>query len=376
MIGFEPPQIAMNFPSERIRDQIQAVLTAWGMEADLVHTTVDVMVDTDLAGIDSHGISMLTLYEELRSLGRLNLRAHPTVVREGPATALIDGQSGLGHAAGVMGMELAIRKARVLGVGIASVFNSAHFGAAGYYASMAAKEGLLGLVASSARAVLVAPTRGAVPVLGTNPLAFAAPGRRNRPFVLDMATSTAAMNKVKVYGFNHKPLPAGWVLDEHGQPVTDAEEAMARFGRPDAGGLTPLGGTSEMASHKGYGLAAMVQILSATLSGASFSPIRNRSQGPDDPDNIGHFLMAMDPQAFRPAGAFEDDLDALVDELHATPPTNPAEPVLVAGDPEAESRKRREREGIPIPPALAEKIRGICGRCGAPFVLQVPEVPG
>ena len=86
--------------------------------------------------------------------------------------------------------------------------------------------------------------------------------------------------------------------------------------------------------------------------------------------------MAMDPQAFRPAGAFEDDLDALVDELHATPPTNPAAPVLVAGDPEAESRKRREREGIPIPPALAEKIRGLCGRCGAPFVLQVPEVPG
>ena len=146
------------------------------------------------------------------------------------------------------------------------------------------------------------PTRGAAPVLGTNPIAFAAPARRNRPFVLDMATTTVAANKVKVYDLNRKPLPEGWVVDERGPPVTDAALAMDYLFKRPEGGLTPLGGTPEMGSHKGYGLAMMVQILGATLTGGSFSPLRNRdADGPDEPDNIGHFFLAIDPKAFRPA---------------------------------------------------------------------------
>ena len=360
----------MNVSAERISRQIESVLTAWGMEAEAVKTTVGVMTDTDLSGVDSHGIAMLTLYEELRSRGQLNFRAHPKVVREGPASALIDADNGLGHPAGVMGMRLAVDKARTAGVGVVSVFRSAHFGAAGYYAAIAANEGFLGLVASSARGVLVVPTRAAGPLLGTNPLAFAAPARRNRPFVLDMATSTAAMNKVKALGFKGRTLPAGWVLDEAGKPVTDPADAMARFGRADAGGLTPLGGTQEMASYKGYGLAMMVQILAATLSGASFSPIRNRTLKAGEPDTIGHFFMAIDPKAFRPLGAFEDDLDAAIDLFHGAPATDPDFPVLVAGDPEQKAREIRLREGVPIPSPLLEKIQGICERCGVAFVLK------
>jgi LDH2 family malate/lactate/ureidoglycolate dehydrogenase len=124
-----------------------------------------------------------------------------------------------------------------------------------------------------------------------------------------------------------------------------------------------------MSSHKGYGLAMMAHILGGALSGASFSPIRVKTQKPSDPDNLGHFFLAIDPEAFRPAGAFEDDLDAAIDELHATPPVDPALPVLVAGDPEAASREKRLREGIPMPQPLVQKIRDICGRSGAPFVL-------
>jgi len=291
----------MNVSAELVSKQITSVLTAWGMEPEAVRTTVDVMVDTDLAGIDSHGISMLMLYEQLISRGLLHLRARPEIVREGPATALIDGHDGLGHPASVMGMRLAIQKARTTGVGVVTVYHSAHFGPAGYYAAIAAKEGFLGMVASSSRAILVVPTRAAAPVLGTNPLAFAAPASRNRPFILDMATSTAAMNKVKVYDFHHKPLPPGWVLDENGKPVTDSADAMTRVSRPNAGGLTPLGGTPEMASHKGYGLAMMAQILGATLSGGAFSPIHNRTRKEAEADNVGHFFMAIDPKAFRPS---------------------------------------------------------------------------
>jgi len=359
----------MNVPAERVRQQIVSVLTAWGMAPDLVRTTAEVMVETDLAGVDSHGIQMLADYDQSRQKGKLNLQANPHVVRENAVTALVDADAGLGHPAAVKGMALAIEKALAMGVGVVSVFNSHHFGAAGYYAAMAPARGLIGMVTSATRSIGVVPTRAALPVLGTNPIAFAAPTRRNPPFRLDMATSTVALNKIKVYQLNDKPIPAGWVLDGDGDPVTNADLAMEVLRNRPEGGLTPVGGTAEMSSHKGYGLAMMVHILGGALSGASFSPIRNKTQRPQDPDNLGHFFMAIDPKAFRPEGAFEDDLDAAIDVLHATPPADPALPVLVAGDPERMTREKRLKEGIPIPAKLAEGIRGVCERAGVKFIL-------
>jgi LDH2 family malate/lactate/ureidoglycolate dehydrogenase len=227
-------------------------------------------------------------------------------------------------------------------------------------------------VTSSTRDVTVVPTRGSAPVLGTNPLAFAAPAGRNRPFLLDMSTSTAAANKVKVHELNGWPVPGGWVVDERGRPVTDPVQAMDLVWRrrsAGGGGLTPLGGSAEMASHKGYGLGVMVQLLSATLSGASFSPERNRTRPPGSPDDIGHFLLALDPRAFREEGAFEADADRVLDALRAAPPADPALPVLVAGDPEEAARVARTEGTLRVPAALAAKIRDICGRCGAPYLL-------
>ena len=356
--------------AERVRAQIVSILESWGMDPELVRTTAQVMVETDLAGIDSHGVSMLMDYENSKSKGKLNVRARPRVVRDSAVTALIDADAGLGHPAAVMGMRLAAEKAKAMGVGVVSVFNSHHFGAAGYYAALASKEGLVGMVTSATRSIAVVPTRAAVPVLGTNPIAFAAPARRNRPFLLDMATSSVANNKIKVYELNGKRLPPGWVLDGQGEPVTDPAAALRIiYDRKGEGGQTPLGGTAEMSSHKGYGLALMVHILGGTLSGASFSPIRVKTQKPSDPDRLGHFFLAIDPRAFRPEGAFEDDLDAVIDVLHATPAVDPALPVLVPGDPEAEARERRRREGIPLPASLLEKLRGVCERSGVPFIL-------
>ncbi|HEV7801689.1 MAG TPA: Ldh family oxidoreductase [Burkholderiales bacterium] len=362
----------MNVAADRVREQITSILTAWGMNAELVQTTVEAMLETDLAGVDSHGISMLMDYEQSSIKGKLNLAARPRIVRQNPVTALIDADAGLGHPAAVMGMNLAIEKALAMGVGVVSVFNSHHFGAAGYYAQLAPKRGLIGLVTSASRTINTVPTRATVPVLGTNPIAFAAPANRNRRFLLDMATATVAANKVKVYDLNNKPLPAGWVLDDSGQPVTDASKAMMvlkQRGKDQGGGLAPLGGTAEMSSHKGYGLSMLAHILGGTLSGASFSPIRVKTQQPKDPDNLGHFFMALDPKAFRDEGAFESDLDDAIDVLHGTPAVDPGEPVLVHGDPEAASREQRLRDGIPIPQKLADQIRAICERCGAPYVL-------
>lgn len=359
----------MNVAAETVRQQIESILTVWGMEADMVRTTADAMLYSDLAGIDSHGVSMLMAYEDYRAKGKLNLRARPRIVQENPVTALVDAGAGLGHPAAVMAMELANKKALSMGIGAVSVFNSHHFGPAGYYAALASKQGLIGFVTCSTHAVNVVPTRGSVPVLGTNPIAFAAPARRNRPFLLDIATSTVAGNKVRIYDLNKKPLPAGWVLDEKGKPVCDAALAMDYIRNRDVGGITPLGGTAEMGNHKGYGLSMMAQILGSTLGGGSFSPIRFRTKSESEPNNIGHFFMAIDPKSFRPAGEFEDDMDELIDELHAAAPSDPARPVLVAGDPEAAQCEKRSREGIPISAALADQLRAVCQRCAVPFVL-------
>src|SRR5439155_15551612 len=211
-------------------------------------------------------------------------------VRENPATALIDADASLGHPVWAYAMGKAVDKCRTSGVAIVTVFNSHHFGAAGCYSRIAAERGVIGMVTSATRGVTMVPTFGAEPVLGTNPIAFAAPAKRNPPFQLDMATTTVAAGKVKVYKLNHKPLPPGWVVDASGQAVTDPEEAFSHVFEKPEGGITPLGGTRDLGGHKGYGLAVLVHILGGVLSGASFSPIRKRTQRESDPHNIGHFF--------------------------------------------------------------------------------------
>jgi LDH2 family malate/lactate/ureidoglycolate dehydrogenase len=360
----------MQVSADRVRRQILGVLHAWGMAADLAETTADAMVETDLMGIDSHGLSMLMMYDGMRNAGQLDLTARPRVVLDAPATALVDGGANLGHPVAAMAMKLAVEKALSAGIGAVGVRNSHHFGAAGHYARIASKAGVIGFITSSARTVLMVPTRGTLPLLGANPIAFAAPALRHRPFVLDISTSTVAANKVKVYDLNNKPIPQGWVTNEAGEPVTDSAEAMEIIFKQPGGGLTPLGGAESTGGHKGYGLGVMVQILSATLTGAAFGPIRNKTQRPGEPDDIGHFFMAIDPKAFRPEGGFQEDLDSLIDVLRETPPADPARPVRVAGDPEAEERARRLQQGIPVPPALDRHIRDICARSGAKYELS------
>ncbi|HEY7363191.1 MAG TPA: Ldh family oxidoreductase [Methylomirabilota bacterium] len=359
----------MHVPAKQIREQLLSVLRAWGMSEAHAETTAEMMLETDLRGVDSHGISMLPTYDREFRAGRLNMRPNFKTVREGPAMALIDADRSLGHPVSVHAMNLAVDKCRQSAVAVVSVFNSHHFGAAGCYSRIAAERGVIGMVTASTRGVTMVPTFGAEPVMGTNPLAFAAPARRNSPFQLDMATTTVAAGKVKVQKLNHRPLPPGWVVDGNGQAVTDPEEAFRYvFERPE-GGITPLGGAREVGGHKGYGLAVMVHILGGALSGASFSPIRNRTQKPSDPHNIGHFFLAIDPRAFRPAGAFEEDLDQVIDVLHDTRRADPGQPVLVAGDPEMATRAERLRDGVPIPDDLMAQLREVARQAGVPFIL-------
>ncbi len=359
----------MRAPAKQIEAQLSSVFRAWGMSDEHAATTALVMVETDLRGVDSHGISMLPTYDKEFRAGRLNMRPVWKTLRDGPAMALVDADASLGQTESVHAKNLAVDKCHASGVAVVSVVNSHHFGAAGCYSKIAADRGVIGMVTSATRGVTMVPTFGAEPVMGTNPIAFAAPAHRNPPFSLDMATTTVAAGKVKVYKLNHKPLPSGWVVDGDGKPVTDEGDAFGYvFDKPD-GGITPLGGTRDAGSHKGYGLAVMVHILAGTLSGASFSPIRNQTQKSSDPHNIGHFFMAIDPRAFRPEGEFEEDLDQVLDVLRGSKRADANQPVLIPGDPELATRAERLEHGVPIPDDLMVQLRAVATSAGVPFVL-------
>ena len=359
----------MRVPAAKIREQLVAVFEAWGMSAEHAMLTAEMMVETDLRGVDSHGISMLPTYDRELRAGRLNMRPQWKTVRDRPAMARIDADRSLGHPVSAHAMNLAVDKCLATGVAVVSVFNSHHFGAAGCYAKIAADRGVIGMVTSATRGVTLVPTFAAEPVMGTNPLAFAAPARTNAPFQLDMATTTVAAGKVKVHKLNHKPVPAGWVVDGDGRAVTDETQAFRHVFETPEGGITPLGGPRDLGGHKGYGLAVLVHILGGTLGGASFSPLRNRTQRDSDPHNIGHFFMAIDPGAFRDAGEFERDLDDVIDVLHGAKRADPAQPVLVAGDPERLTRAERLEQGVPIPDDLMTQLRAVVETARVPFLL-------
>lgn len=361
---------AKNFSYDLILSQSTQVLEAWGMSPALAARTSRLMCESDLLGVDSHGISMLPTYEAKLQAGSLNLSVEPRVSRRFGATALVDGGAGLGHPAAELGMRTAMELAKEHGVGVAVVRNSHHFGAAGVYARLALEEGLMGLVCSSAAHPILVPTGARAPALGTNPIAFAAPGAKGDAFILDMATTTVAANKVKVYDYYGKPLPSGWVSDADGNAVNDAAAAMDWIFRQALGGLSPLGGTAEMSSHKGYGLAMMIQILGGTLAAASFPAVFHGSRKPGQPDNVGHFMLALNPQAFRPLQEFEQDLSGNLNYLRSMDPVHTDAPVMVAGDPEAAKMAQRSREGIPLSQALLRQLKDLCERAGAPFLLN------
>jgi LDH2 family malate/lactate/ureidoglycolate dehydrogenase len=345
------------------RAQLQALLTAWGMPAHFAERTAEVMSWADLHGVDSHGISMVPSYYERSLNGRVKMSAQPRVLKETPVSALVDGDGGLGHEPGRQAMEIAIRKAKSIGIGVVVVRNSSHFGAAGFYTRMAADAGLVGMAATSASAIQVAPTGGAQARLGTDPWSFAAPSADGAPFLLDMATTTVAAGRIRNKANEGLPAPAGWLLTKEGLPSTDPLEAVQK-----GGFLTSLGGSPEGSSYKGYGLSMMVNILSACLSGSTLITDPMHQKQPFGMD-IGHFFLALNPTLFREEGAFEADVTALCSALRATTPIDPAVPVMVAGDKERRTAELRLRDGIPVGPGLLAKVKAIAQTSGVAWML-------
>src|SRR3954454_18164946 len=357
-------QNAPTAPYEKHRAQLKEILLAWGMPEDNAETTADILSWADLHGVDSHGMSMIPGYDRLRRNGRANMQCRPRIIKETPVSALVDGDGGLGHVPAHFAMRGAIDKAKAAGMAIAAVRNSAHFGATGYYTLMAAKEGLIGMACTSASSIQVAPTFSKEAKLGTDPWSFAAPTNDGNPFLLDMATTTVAAGRIRNRANEGLPCPPGWVLNKDGLLSTDPLEA-----REKNGFLTSLGGSPENSSYKGYGLAVRVNILGACLSGATLITDPLHTKKPQGMD-IGHCFIAIDPDLFRESGDFQADVSRLCDDLRATTPVDPAQPVMVAGDPQWKNAEQRLRDGIPVGAGLMAQVRQIAQAAAAPWLLD------
>src|SRR5256714_1230488 len=262
---FKVPQQDQVLVSEAaLRRTVAQIFEKLGVSADDAADAADVLTMTDVRGVETHGVSnMLRAYVRDYRAGKLDPRPGWRIVRQSPATSVIDGERRLGIIVGSKAMRLAIEKARAVGVGVVTVYNAGHFGAIGHFAMQAAQQDRVGVCFTGA-GLSVVPTFAAKPLLGTNPIAVAAPARREAPMLFDAATSAIAGNKIRLAIRLGSPLLPGWVTDKEGNPITEEKPVFDR----DEYHQLPLGGTREQGSHKGYGLALMAEVLSTVLAGA------------------------------------------------------------------------------------------------------------
>lgn len=328
-----------------------------GVPAADAETAAGVLVHADVLGIDSHGVARLAGhpgYVTGLKRGLIRPVAHPRVVTETAATALVDGDSGLGGMVSTRAMELAIAKADATGVGAVTVTNSHHFGICCHYAMMALPRDMIGVAMTNA-AAQVAPAGGKRPLLGTNPLSVAVPAKNERPFILDMATSVGAAGKIEIAKRTGKPIPEGWLLDANGESTVDAQALW------NGGSLLPLGSKPELANYKGYGLSVAVDVLCGVLSGFGFSSTLESGSW------AGHFFLALRIDAFRPLADFLGMMDTMIQTLRTAEPAPGVERVYVHGEKELDAERDRLQNGIPVHPSVVESLRGLANEFSVSF---------
>jgi len=321
----------------------------------------DVLLQADKLGFDSHGVNRFkSIYLDRIKEGILNPVTRYKIIKEGPTTAVIDGQNGMGHVIAYNAMRLAIEKAKKYGMGMVSVRNSSHYGFAGYYPLMAVQENMIGITGTNARPS-VAPTFGVENMLGTNPMTFGIPSDESFPFLLDCATSITQRGKIELYAREGKELHKGWVIDAKGQSKTNSSEVLKDLIAGNAA-LTPLGGMGEeTGGYKGYGYATVVEILSAALQQGSFMKMLiGTKDGKKIPYSVGHFFIVIDISAFTDPEDFKKTTGDILRELRASKKMPGQIRIYTAGEKEHYTWLERKDKGVPFNDELLEEFRGLC----------------
>lgn len=351
------------YDADSLRWFMTRVLVKAGVSEEDAAIAADVLLAADMRGVESHGIIRLfSYYHDRLHAGLVNPSPQMRLVSETFAALAFDADNGLGMPASYRAMQACIDKARGSGVAAATVRNSNHFGIAGYYAMLALPHDMIGLSMTNA-GPLVAVTYGREAALGTNPIAAAVPSGRERPYVLDMATSIVPLGKIYVYERAGLPIPHGWGIDRNGQVSTDPHEVFC------GGALLPLGGTDELRGYKGYGLALLVEILCGVLSGSGFGQAVDRDNM-GEVSRIGHWFAAVRIDAFRPLEDFQRDMDALLGELKNAPKAAGRDRIYIHGEKEFEKVERSRRYGVPIMSGVVNSLIEDGEKIGVPFDLE------
>jgi LDH2 family malate/lactate/ureidoglycolate dehydrogenase len=348
-------------PFEVLEKFMVNVMVTAGIPEEDAKIVGDVLLQADKLGFDSHGVNRLkSIYLDRIKEGILNPVTNYKIIKEGPTTAVIDGQNGMGHVISCNAMRMAIEKAKKYGMAMVTVRNSSHFGFAGYYPLMAVHENMIGITGTNARPS-IAPTFGVENMLGTNPMTFGIPSDESFPFLLDCATSITQRGKVELYAREGKDLPKGWVIDENGESKTKSSEVLEDLIAGKAA-LTPLGGVGEeTAGYKGYGYATVVEILSAALQqGAFMKMLIGFKDGKKVPYSVGHFFIVIDISAFTDPDDFKKTTGDILRELRASKKMPGQTRIYTAGEKEYDTWLERIDKGVPFNNELLEEFRGLC----------------
>lgn len=318
---------------------------ACGVPAADAELAATQLVEADLTGFDGHGVMRLGDYCRALKSGRINAKASIKVVTRSPATALIDGDNAIGHLVMTQAMNLAMELAQASGVGWVGARNSNHAGAAGIYAEMAARRGMIGIYAAVSTINHMAPWGGAEALMGTNPIAFGVPAGKNPPVVLDIATSATSFGNIRQRIATGKPLQEGWVVhSKTGEPILDPAKVAE-------GVLLPIGG------HKGSGLALMIGLLAGVLNSAAFGrDVIDFTAPGNDPSNTGQFVIALDVSRFIPPETFAAEVDRHLDDLRSSKKLPGFDTIRLPGEDRARRRADRAAHGVTVPSKLMAQL--------------------
>lgn len=345
-------------PWQLVDDFMTAVFIKLGVPEEDARLCSDVLLESDRRGIESHGCNRFKpIYIDRIKAGILNPVTKIDILKETPTTAVLDANNGMGMVASKKAMDMCIEKAHTYGMGMVAVRNSSHYGIAGYWASMAVKENMIGITGTNARPS-IAPTFGVENMLGTNPLTFGMPTDEPFPFMLDCATSIIQNGKIEYYARIGKDVPAGMVVGRDGSEMTDSEQILKDI-RSQKAALAPLGGLGDLfAGYKGYGYATVVEILSAALqSGIFLKALEGKDEnGQPKPYQLGHFFMAIDTEAFMGADAFKKTCGDILRDLRASEKAPGQERIYTAGEKEYEVWLDRKDKGVPMAEAIQREF--------------------